>query len=82
MYLTSYSKLVIWLFQAVPALTVLAEHRFNRDLRSLATAALTMIVEFDGSMCGVGVIWYRVVRDAVGARMVPLGRALRWTFAG
>ena len=37
-YLTAHSKLVIWLYQALLALTVLVEHRLTRELRSFTTS--------------------------------------------
>ena len=42
---------------------------FSRLIWSLRPEATTVMIEFDGSLTGVGVIWYRIIE----VREVPVG---------
>jgi hypothetical protein len=61
------------LYAALTALIVVREGSFSRSLQSFARTPESVVLEFDGSLEGVGVIWYSVIYDETGRHEVPLG---------
>lgn len=67
-------RLVIRLYQALLALTVIKEDRFTRTLDSFVPKTPTLTIQFDGSLEGVGVTWFS--RDCEGHEAVLGGTAV------
>ena len=63
---------VIRLYRALFALTFLREDQFTRSMASFRAVQSSVMVEFDGSLEGVGVIWYRIYRTIHNGEPVAL----------
>jgi len=59
------ARISILLFQVLLSLSSLFEVEFTRDLGSFQRSQPLVIVEFDASLSGVGIIWYRRELGAV-----------------
>lgn len=51
-------RMVVRLYQALMALTVVKEQSFTRSLDSFVRKPPTLTIQFDGSLTGVGVTWF------------------------
>ena len=51
-------RMVVRLYQALMALTVIKEQSFTRSLDSFVRKPPTLTIQFDGSLTGVGVTWF------------------------
>lgn len=67
-------RLVVRLYQALLALTVVKEDRFTRTLDSFVPKTPTLTIQFDGSLTGVGVTWFS--RNGEGHEAVLGGTAV------
>ena len=68
-------KRAVRLYGALIALVLVVEQRFNRTMESFQAREPDLIIEFDASLGGVGVIWY-AAKGTKGGRPsyeVPLG---------
>jgi hypothetical protein len=54
---------VVRVFRILILLTSLDESRFARTIASFSPAAARYIIEFDASLWGVGLLWYRIDHD-------------------
>lgn len=57
-------RVAIRLYQALMALTVVREQSFARSFDSFVKKKPTLVIQFDGSLKGVGVTWHAVSGDA------------------
>jgi hypothetical protein len=70
---------VVRLYTALMALTVVREQSFTRSLESFSRKAPTLVIQFDGSLGGVGVTWFewrgqnRTEEAVLGGTAVSLG---------
>ena len=70
------ARRVVRLYQALLALTLLDELRFTRSLGSFGNRVPTLVIEYDGSLSGSGIIWYRITYEGGCHREVALGGAV------
>ena len=56
--LTKKVRMVVRLYQALMALTVIREQSFTKSLDSFKRRPPTLTIQFDGSLTGAGVTWF------------------------
>ena len=61
--LTREGQRAVRVLRLLIMLTALDESRFARPLRCFRPGCAKFIIEFDGSLTGAGIIWYRVADD-------------------
>ena len=56
--ISSQARHVIWFFRILLGLTAVCPERFSRTLISFRSVIPTIIIEFDASLQGVGILYY------------------------
>lgn len=71
------TKTAVRLYGALVALILLREQEFSRPMVGFGRMPWRVLLEFDGSLSGSGVIWYRMEQHTVNGQLqtheVPLG---------
>ena len=65
--ISSPARHVIWFFRVLLGLTAVCRDRFSRSLMSFRSVVPTLIIEFDASLNGVGILYYipGAIRDTL-----------------
>lgn len=75
--ITAKAQRVVRLYQALLALSLLKEQSFTRSLSSFTSTIPTLTIQFDGSLWGSGVTWYRSTDRTTSALVGGLSLCLR-----
>ena len=80
--ISSETRMVVRLYQALLALTVVREQSFTRTLSSFVQRQPKLTIQFDGSLTGIGVTWFKI-EDGTEALLGGAAVCLRgWEFGG